>query len=310
MQNDYKRSFQGFPYHKSVLLKETIDLLQVRTGGKYIDATIGGGGHANEIINRGGLVLGIDLDPDSLDYVKKNLRAQIGNRKLILAQGNFKEIDKIAHLQGFGEVQGIILDLGISLHQIENGKRGFSFQEEGPLDMRMDQGSRSLTAADILNLGGKDELYEIFKEFGEDPRARHLASAIVGARKVKAFERTGDLLKIISEVYGVSGSLSDKTRASIAKRVFQALRIAVNSELESLKQVLPKAMSLLEDRGRIAVISFHSLEDRIVKRTFLRFEEENLGKILTEKPVIPSPEEQGINRRSRSAKLRVFEREI
>lgn len=295
-------------YHKGVLIREVIDLLQIKVGKKYIDATLGGGGHAIEIIKRGGKVLGIDTDLESIDYIKKTFRSQISDLKLIPAQGNFKDIDKIAHSHGFERVDGIIFDLGVSSHQLEEGDRGFSFQREGPLDMRMDQSAQTLTAADILNLAGKDELYEIFIKFGQEPRARLLASAILRARKIKAIKTTGDLLKVIEGVYGLKQEISDKTKASIGKRVFQALRITVNAELENLDEALPKALSLLEANGRLEVISFHSLEDRIVKQNFLNFEKKGLGRIATGKPILPSPEEQKINRRSRSAKLRVFEK--
>lgn len=290
-------------YHKGVLVEEVVDLLQVREGKKYIDATLGGGGHTREILRRGGKVLGIDVDAEAIEYVRKNIQSQ----DLKVAQGNFSEIDRIAHLQGFEKVSGIVFDLGVSSHQIEDEARGFSFQKEGPLDMRMDQVGQKLKAADILNLADKDELIKIFTEFGEEPRARALASAIVRTRQVSAFRTNSDLLKVIKEAFGIQGKLSDKTKASIAKRVFQALRIAVNAELENIKKSLPKALSLLGKNGRLAVISFHSLEDRIIKREFLSFEEQGFGKVITEKPIYPSLNEQKINRRSRSAKLRVFE---
>lgn len=290
-------------YHRSVLLREVLEFLQVESGKKYIDATLGGGGHALEIVSRGGSVLGIDVDPDSINYVRKNTG-------LIPIQGNFKDIDTIAASQGFSKVAGIIFDLGVSSHQIEEGSRGFSFQEEGPLDMRMDKIGQKLTAADILNLGDKNELYEIFNKFGEEPRARILVLAIIRARKVKAFRIVSDLLKVVDDIYKVKGVISDKIRATISKRIFQALRIAVNSELSNLEEALPKAVSLLEDGGKLEVISFHSLEDRIVKKSFLDFERKRLGKILTKKPIVPSFSEQNENRKSRSAKLRVFERII
>lgn len=293
-------------YHTSVLLEEVIDLLLVKPGKKYIDATLGGGGHAVEIVNRGGIVLGIDADQEAIDYCKDKFKSQSSKVKII--RGNFRDIDQIARSQGFGKVAGVIFDLGVSSRQIEKGNRGFSYQKEGPLDMRMNQDEKLPRAADILNLADRDELYKIFNQFGEEPRAFALASAVVRARKVRAFVTTDDLLQVIESVYGVRGAVPAKTRAQIAKRVFQALRIAVNSELESLKVALPKAVSLLEGGGRLAVISFHSLEDRIVKQAFLNFQELNLGKVITEKPISPSLVEKVENRRSRSAKLRVFEK--
>lgn len=293
-------------YHKPVLLSEIIEFLQVKKGGRYIDSTLGGGGHTKEILKLGGEVLGIDLDEESIEYVKRRIK----NKRLRIVQRNFREIDKIAISNGFEKVSGIIFDLGVSSHQIEDGSRGFSFQKEGPLDMRMGKNGsiRQVTAKDILNLAGKDELYEIFNKFGEEPRAWPLASAVVRARKIKAFETTSDLLKVIDEVYKIRESIPDKIRASISKRIFQALRIAVNSELKNLEEALPKAISLLEDGGRLAVISFHSLEDRIVKDSFLDFRKKTLGRIITEKPIESSEGEQEENPRSRSAKLRVFER--
>lgn len=291
-------------FHRSVLLNEVIDLLLVKPGKKYIDATLGGGGHTEAILELNGEVLGIDRDPEAIKYVQGKDK----NPKLKVAQGNFAQIDQIARSQGFGEVAGVIFDLGVSSRQIEKGDRGFSYQKEGPLDMRMNQDEKLPTAADILNLAGKDELYKIFNQFGEEPRAFALASAVVRARKVRAFATTDDLLQIIEGVYGAREAVPAKTRAQIAKRVFQALRIAVNSELESLKIALPKAVSLLVGGGRLAVISFHSLEDRIVKQSFLNFQELNLGKVITEKPISPSLVEKVENRRSRSAKLRVFEK--
>lgn len=296
-------------YHTSVLPDAAIDLLQVKKNKKYIDATLGGGGHTKKILELGGTVLGIDADQDAIDYVQENLKSQVSNLKLTVAQGNFKDIEKIAGSHGFSKVAGILYDLGVSSHQIDSKDRGFSFQKEGPLDMRMDT-SIPVTAADLANLLTKDELYEIFIKFGEERRARSISSAIVSARRIKAIKTTGDLLNIIQEVYGVEGEMADKIRASIAKRVFQGLRIAVNNELGSLEESLPKAVSLLEDKGRIMVISFHSLEDRIVKKSFLDFQKRGLGRVITKKPIMPSIAETNENRRSRSAKARVFERII
>lgn len=290
-------------YHESVLLREVIDLLQVKKGKKYIDATLGGGGHTKEMLGLGAEVLGIDLDSDSIGYVKNLIKSP----NLTLAQGNFREIDKIANLHGFNKVAGVLYDLGVSSYQIETPSRGFSFQNDGPLDMRMDQNSQ-VKAADFANLLTERQLYEIFNKLGEEHNFRPLASAIVRARKVKAISTTGDLLKIIEGVYGVRGPISSKFRAAIAKRVFQAFRIALNNELDNLSESLPKALELTEDKGRIIVISFHSLEDRIVKQSFLKFEKEGKGKIITKKPILSSQDEIENNPRGRSAKLRVFEK--
>lgn len=291
-------------FHTSVLLKEVIDFLNVKTGGKYIDATLGGAGHTEEILKNGGKVLGIDLDEDALDEARTRLK----DKDLILAEGNFKDLEKIAHLQNFDKVDGIIFDLGISSHQLDNAERGFSFQREGPLDMRMGK-SLGVKAADLVNILPKGEIYEILTNLGQEHRARSVSDSIVSARRIKAIETTQDLLKIIQVAYGFRDrEISAFTKANISKRVFQALRIAVNSELENIKEALPRALEVLNPGGRLVVISFHSLEDRIVKQSFLEFKNKNMGKIITKKPLVPSFEEIKENSRARSAKLRVFEK--
>ena len=296
---------KGNSFHKSVMLSEAIGFLQVKRGKKYIDATLGGGGHTQEILKRGGEVLGIDQDDDALNYIKNKIKSP----DLRLIKGNFRNIDKLAISQRFERVAGVLYDLGISSFQIEKDSRGFSFQKEAELDMRMDpENPAPVKASDILNLASERQLYEIFTEFGEERNSRAISNAVVGARKIKAIKTTGDLLKIIEDVYGIKGEVSAKTKADIAKRVFQALRIAVNDELGSLEESLPKALELLEKEGRIVVISFQSLEDRIVKQTFLEFKNKDLGEIITKKPVLPSVSEISDNRRSRSAKMRVFEK--
>lgn len=289
-------------YHKSVLLKEAIDSLRILRGGKYIDATLGGGGHTNEILKKGGLVLGIDQDQDAI----KHVASFIDSKNLITVKGNFSEIDYLAKEAGFDKVQGILFDLGVSSHQIDDPERGFSYLKSGPLDMRMDT-SLGVRASDILNVLGERELYEIFKDLGEEYKAKAIAGFIVSARRVKPFETTEDLVKVLIKAYGFK-NLSDFAIAQSSKKVFQALRIQVNDELGSIEKALPKALDLVERNGRIAVISFHSLEDRIVKKTFLRFEVEGKGEILTKKPIIPSDEEIRENSRSKSSKLRVFEK--
>lgn len=287
-------------FHVSVLLQEVVDGLGVLPGKKYIDATVGGGGHALEIVKRNGKVLGIDWDEEALEYVKKI------NPNITLARGNFRDIEKIAKENGFSKVSGIIFDLGVSSHQLEDEKRGFSFQKEGPLDMRMSQ-DLQVRAADLINGLTKGELYELFTKMGEERLARPISNIIVQSRGVKKIETTSDLADIVAKAYGLKGKVSDFMKSKINKRVFQALRIAVNDELNNLRIALPASLNLLEGEGRLAVISFHSLEDRIVKRAFLDFEERNLGTIITKKPVVPSPQEVLTNRRSKSSKLRIFE---
>lgn len=290
-------------YHTPVLLEESIDLLKIKSGGKYIDATLGGGGHSQKILSLGGKVLGIDLDTDALEYVKKKLGKQI-----ILAKGNFINIDEIAHLNDFEKVEGIIFDLGVSSHQIDTPDRGFSFLKEGPLDMRMDKNS-PVTAEALINLLGKGELYEIFNNFGQDSRSWFVSNSIIKSRRIKPIQTTGDLAQIVQRAYGIrNGEPSEFTKNLVNRKIFQALRIAVNSELENVSEGLPKAIYLLKEKGRIAVISFHSLEDSIVKKIFKDFEKKNMGRIITEKPIEVSQKEARENPRAKSAKLRVFER--
>ena len=291
-------------YHQPVLLKEIIDLLQVKAGGKYIDATLGGGGHTKAILELGGEVLGIDVDQDALDNAK-----EIKNDRLSVAKGNFKDIDKLAHLNNFNRVSGILFDLGVSSHQLDEPSRGFSFMREGPLDMRMDKNS-PITAEYLVNILTKGELYELFSNLGQEHRSRAVSNSIIRARRIKAIRTTEDLVRVVKDAYGIKGELSSYARANICMRVFQALRIAVNDELGSIEEALPKALEFLENGGRLAVISFHSLEDRIVKDKFRSFREKGMGQIITEKPIGASKEEMIINNRSKSAKLRVFERQI
>lgn len=293
-------------YHVSVLLKETIEALAVEPEKKYIDATLGGGGHTFEILNRGGIVLGLDVDDDAFTYVKEKLRVENGElgigKELFLAKGNFRDIDKFAKEEGFENVAGIIFDLGISSHHVDDASRGFSFQKEGPLDMRMDK-SLGVRAADLVNALNKTQLYELFTRFGEERFAKAIANSIVNARKQHPITTTTELSQLISRIVP-----RREKNINPATRIFQALRIVVNDELTSIEDALPKAIKLLGKNGRLAVISFHSLEDRIVKNVFLEFAGKGVGTVITKKPVVPSIQEQEANKRSRSAKLRVFEK--
>lgn len=294
-------------YHKTVLLQETVDLLNVKSGEKYIDATLGGGGHAGAILDRGGIVLGLDADQDAIDYVQEELRIKkqelrFDKANLILAKGNFRDIDKIATQAGFEKVKGVVFDLGVSSHQIDTPVRGFSFQSTGPLDMRMDK-DLSVKARDLVNSLTKSELVELFTKFGEEYRAPKIAEQIVRTRVNDPIVTTVDLVEIVKKAIPFQNS-----KINPATKVFQALRIAINDEVNNLRESLPKAWSLLDKNGRIAVISFHSLEDRIVKNMFKEWEKEGSGRIVTKKPVIPTMEELEANNRSRSAKLRVMEK--
>lgn len=285
-------------YHKAVLLQETIDYLHILPGKNYIDATLGGGGHTGAIIEKGGRVLAIDVDEDAIRHVA----GRFDVNKLVIAKGNFKDIDTIAREHGFTQVSGILFDLGVSSYQLDNPEKGFSFQRNGPLDMRMDN-ELGVQAKDLLNALGKKELSDLFFHNGEERFARAIASGIVAARKIQPIETTEELAHIIRRAYRGQGEGIDP-----ATKAFQAIRIAVNNELGALEQALPKAVSLLVSGGRLAVISFHSLEDKIVKDYFKELEAEGKGRILTDKPIVAKAEEVDENRRSRSAKLRVFEK--
>ncbi len=304
-------------YHTSVLPEETIGYLNIKRGEKYIDATLGGGGHTTQILEQGGKVLGIDVDQEALDEVEKRIKDQkflvhVSSEKeqanirldadLILVKGNFRDIRKIAKKYGFENVAGIIFDLGVSSHQIDDANRGFSFSKEGPLDMRMDN-NLSVTAKDLVNGLHRNELIEIFKRFGEENFAHGIATEIVKTRKEKPIETTKQLTEIIERVMPAK-----LNRMAAAARIFQSLRIVVNDELHAIEDALPEACSLLQTRGKLIVISFHSLEDRIVKHLFVKFEQQGMGKALTHQPVLATEKEIAMNVRSRSAKLRVFEK--
>lgn len=293
-------------YHTSVLLQEAIDALNVKPHQKYIDATLGGGGHTSSIIERGGLVLGIDADSEAIEFAEKLKTQNLKLKNLTLARGNFANIDELARENGFDKVSGILFDLGVSSHQLDTPERGFSYLKSGSLDMRMDLGL-GVKASDLVNALGRKELYEIFKNFGEERRANAVVELIISRRRIAPFQTTADLSLTLATAYGFK-DVTDFARATSSKRVFQALRIAVNNELGSLEEALPRGLELLEKNGRLAVITFHSLEDRIVKKAFVRFEDEEKGKIITKKPILPTRQEMKENSRSKGAKLRIFEK--
>jgi len=293
-----------YSFHKPVLLPEAIELLKVEKGKKYIDATIGGGGYTEEILELGGIVLGIDADKDAIDYVSKKFE---GNKQLFLEQGNFANLKNIASKFGFDKVAGIIFDLGMSSYQLEKSGRGFSHERDEPLDMRMDKNSR-FDAGELLNSYSEDKLYEIFSIYAEELHSRAIAKAIVRARALKKeIAVTGELSDIIREVLNriyVSKQsdtfrLFQKTKA----RIFQAIRIEVNNEMENLERGLNEAIDLLEISGRIIVLSYHSLEDRKVKMNFRKRQLLNKLEVLNI-PLRASYEEIGINSKARSVKLR------
>lgn len=289
-------------YHVPVLLNEVLKLLQVVPGKWYVDATGGGGGHTEQILKSGGYVLALDQDPDAIDELNRKFTSEIKSGKVILRKSNFSEITKILKETGLGEIQGILFDLGMSTHQIAESKRGFSYLKDEPLDMRMS--SEGVTAREIVNTYKEGQLYEIFRKFGEEQLADPIVRALVLARTVAPIERTGQLKKIIFEVVGKGGNKSFGTTA----RIFQALRIAVNLEIERLKGVLPQVASILAVRGRLVVISFHSLEDRAVKLFMRHAENQKTCIVLTHQPIRPTLGEIKANPRARSAKMRAFEK--
>jgi len=294
--------------HISVMLREIVEYLNLSPGDNVIDCTFGGGGHSLEIlkqIGKDGKLLAIDLNED--------VRKEIGNWKLEikknknfkLVNDNFKNLKNIVNKDFKYPVNGILLDLGLSSDELEKSGRGFSFQKDEPLDMRFDV-NQDLTAEHVLNSYSVEELYNIFKDFGEYSHARRLSKSVYQQRKLKKFKNTQDLVDIVLEVH----PHKYYNKIHPATKIFQALRIAVNNELENLKKVLPQAVEILQSRGRLVVISFHALEDRIVKHYFreLSRKENSKIKLLTKKPISPSEKEVEENPRSRSAKMRVVEK--
>jgi len=284
--------------HKPVLLKETIECLNVEKNKNYVDCTIGEGGHAKEILKRNepeGKVLGIEIDPE----LYKKLREEKLER-LILVNDSYSNLKEIVEREGFKEIHGILFDLGISSWHIEKSGRGFSFLRDEPLIMRYDR-RQKLTAERIVNEWPEKEIERILREFGEERFAKRIAREIAKARKTKPIKTTLRLVEVIKRAVP---SFYQHRKIHFATKTFQALRIAVNNELENLRIALPQAIEVLEKGGRLVVISFHSLEDRIVKNFLKEKEREGKIKILTKKPIRPSKEEIIKNPRSRSAKLR------
>lgn len=301
-------------YHESVLLKETVGHLMPAAGRLIVDGTLGGGGHAEELLEKGARVIGLDQDPDAIAYAMRRL-AGAGDRFTAIP-GSFEKVDELLDGLGIGTIDGALLDLGVSSHQLDVAQRGFSFMHDGPLDMRMDP--RGLTtAADLVNSLGVEELERIFKTYGEEPAARRIAAGLVRERLARPFTTTLELAQAVERVVPRYG------KSHPATRVFQALRISVNRELEVLEVGLRKFSARLAVGGRFAVITFHSLEDRIVKLFFAHRSLEWLDrpewpaprrnpdyqfKKITRKAVVAGVAEERANPRSRSAKLRVVEK--
>lgn len=306
--------------HKSVLLEETIAGLRVKPDGIYVDGTLGGAGHALEVckkLSARGRLIGIDQDQDAIIAASERLAAY-GDRATII-RSNYCYMAKELKARGIEKVQGILLDLGVSSYQLDNEERGFTYRADAPLDMRMDE-RQDRTAADIVNGYEEKELYRVIHDYGEDKFARNIARHIVLARREKPIATTGELTEIIRRAVPVKIQAQG---GHPARRTFQAIRIEVNRELEVLRDSLDGMIDLLDEGGRICVITFHSLEDRIVKNAFRKNENpcvcppdfpvcvcgmRSRGKVITRKPILPGERELEENSRSRSAKLRIFEK--
>ena len=306
--------------HYSVLLNETIEQLDIKENGIYVDGTLGGGGHANAVLQRlgdDGRLIGIDQDAAAIQAAGERL-APFGD-KVTVVRSNYSAMPQVLEDLGIHGVDGIVLDLGVSSYQLDTVERGFTYREDTVLDMRMDQ-RQTKTARDIVNDYTETELFHMIRDYGEDKFARNIAKHIVAAREKKPIETTGELNDIIR------AAIPAKVRAKgghPSKKTYQAIRIELNHELDVLKNTLGQMIDLLNDHGRICVITFHSLEDRIVKNIFNTSEQpctcppsfpvcvcgkKSKGKVISRKPILPSEEELTVNSRSKSAKLRVFER--
>ena len=311
---------EGIIFHRSVMLKEVVESLRLRPGGVYVDGTLGGGGHAYEILERSapdGILIGIDRDREALAEAESKLR-EFGNRK-ILVKGNFVDIAVILAELKVKFVDGIILDLGVSSHQLEEAGRGFSFSQEAPLDMRMDM-DQDFSAGDLVNNFAERELAKIIRDYGEERMAGRIARTIVRRRLQGPIETTTELAALIRQAMPAAYG---RQKIHPATRTFQAIRIAVNDELADLPRAIRSGIGVLASGGRFSVIAFHSLEDRVVKNEFRLGEggcscpprlpvcicqRNAVLKVLTKKPLRPGPEELACNPRARSARLRTVER--
>ena len=290
--------------HQPVLLNQTLQLLQVKPDQWYLDATLGAGGHTSKILQSGGQVVAIDQDQTAILRAQEQLSDWLAQGRLKLLHGSFGQLQDLVAQSQVKQFAGILFDLGISSLQLDNPERGFSFLKRGPLDMRMDQ-TQSLTAAEIMNHYSETRLARLFAQLADEPKAKAIAKEIVHSRQSQPVLYTDQLAEIVARVYHHQRKVHGRHPAT---KVFMALRMEVNHELDQLIAALPVAWQVLAPRGRLAVISFHSGEDRIVKRFFQHQARVQPAKLITPKPVVPSEDEIALNPRSRSAKLRVIEK--
>ena len=304
-------------YHKPVLFDEVIENIVTNKEGVYLDCTLGGAGHTQGILentSEKAVVIAIDQDDDAIEFAGKKLESY--KERIKIFKDNFKNLDTVLYMAGYEKVSGILMDIGVSSYQLDDPERGFSYKYEAKLDMRMNKNAK-ISAYEVINEFSEQEIADILYKYGEEPKSRRIARKITEARKEKKIETTTELADIVIRAIGKS------MKRHPAKRTFQAVRMYVNQELEVLEEALEKAVELLEDRGRLLVITFHSLEDRIVKNKFREFEKpckcppnipicvcgkESLGKVITKKPIVAGELELNDNSRAHSAKLRVFER--
>lgn len=286
--------------HIPVLLEETIQLLSVQPGKWYVDMTFGRGGHTQAILNQGGFVLALDVDADAIAWGTRTFTKSLEKKQLILVRENFQHVDEVIGRQESqvqSQIFGAIADFGVSSPQLEQAERGFSFQSDAPLDMRMDQ-RLSVTAADLLNGLGKNELIDLLSKYGGEHHAKTIAFAIVNARKQKAIQTTRELALLLEHTIPREGQIHQATKT------FMALRMLVNDELNVIKDMLPKAFTMLASNGILVTIAFQENEDRFCKHFMVQMETEEKGQMLTKKPIQPGDVEVAMNPRSRSAKLR------
>ena len=304
-------------YHKPVLFDEVIENIISEEDSVYVDCTLGGGGHTEGILEKsseGSKVIGIDQDREAIDFSKNRLKSY-GN-KLEIFQDNFRNLDTVIYLAGYDKVDRILMDIGVSSNQLDNLERGFSYRYDAKLDMRMNR-NLEISAYEVVNDFSEKEIADIIYKYGEEPKSRKIAKNIVEYRKNKKIETTMELSEIVIKSIGKS------MKKHPSKRTFQAIRIFVNKELEVLEEALDKAINLLKDKGKLLVITFHSLEDRMVKEKFREYEnpcscppeipvcmcnKKSLGKVITRKPITVKESELNENNRAHSAKLRIFER--